>query len=726
MKLFPNFRQLGSMDCGPVCLRIISNFYGRDFPIDYLREKSQITKLGVSLLGISEAAETIGLRTFSSKISFEQLYQNKPFPCILHWNQNHFVVLYKLSKSYAYISDPAQGLIRYSIKDFLASWLQNNSHGVALLLEPTQQFEEVSTNLNQTTTSNWDFLFFYLKNYRKQFVKLLVGLIFSSALLLLSPFLTQVLVDKGIGEKNLNFVYLILFGQLILFLGSILAEVIRSWTLLKIGASIGISLVSDFFQKLFKLPISFFESHLLGDILQRTNDHKRLETLLTNKSLNVLFALVNMCMFGTVLFYYNTTVFLLFFSGSLLGVFWVFIFMKKRATIDFQFFELYGQQQGKVIELLNGVEEIKISNSATQARWEWQVLQEKIYKVKLKSLTTEQLQQTGFDIILRLTGILLTVITAKLVIEDQITLGAMFAINMVVGQLTNPIFALVDFIPIWQDAKLAILRINEVHNQPNEEGEGKGKVDVISTSSDILFQNVSFSYTNSKNNEILKNISFSIEAGKITAIVGASGSGKTTLLKLLLKFFSPTEGKIYLGSDSFEDLQNSKWREHCGVVMQGGKIFSDTIVNNISLGQAIDMEKIVMTCALANLDDFVNSDLPMGYFTKIGEEGMQLSEGQKQRLLLARAMYKNPDYLFLDEATSSLDSKNEREIMKSLNDFSAGKTVLIVAHRLSTVRNANKIVVLNKGEIVEIGTHSELSERRGFYFELIRNQLDLN
>lgn len=725
MKSFPNFRQLGAMDCGPVCLRIISNFYGKDFPIEFLREKSQITKLGVSLLGISEAAEQIGFRTIASKITLEQLQENKPFPCILHWNQNHFVVLYKLTKSKAYISDPAQGKVILSLKEFLKNWNQNKESGVALLLEPTQHFSEINFSEEKVKPNDWGFLLFYLKKFRKHFVLLILGLLFSSAVLIVTPFLTQALVDKGIGLKNLHFVYLILVGQLLLFLGNSLVEILRNWLLLHIGVRINISLVSDFFLKLFKLPIHFFETHLMGDLLQRTNDHKRLENLLTIKSLSILYAFINLILFGSVLLFYNHTVFFLFFSGCFLGILWVLLFMRRRAAIDFRFFELYGQQQSKVIELLDGIEEIKISNSSKQKRWEWEEIQAKIYKVRIKSLSLDQIQHNGFEIIIRFTGILLTIITAKLVIENKITLGAMFAINMIVGQLTNPIYSIIDFIPAWQDAKLALLRINEVHNQKNEEIEDSSLNSNIPLASDISFKDVSFSYTGTKNNLILKNLNLKIDYGKVTAIVGASGSGKTTLLKLLLKFYTPTEGKISIGETELINLSSSALRNQCGVVMQGGKIFSDSIVNNIALGQEVDMEQIVMTSALANLDDFVNSNLPMGYFTKIGEDGLQLSEGQKQRLLLARAMYKNPDYLFLDEATSSLDAKNESEIMTSLNNFGQGKTVIIVAHRLSTVRNAHKIVVLQDGEIVEYGKHEELIAYKGYYYSLIKEQLEL-
>lgn len=723
MKAFPNVRQLGAMDCGPACLKIISKFYGKDFSLEYLRDKCQITKLGVSFHGISEAAESIGLKSLAAKLSSEELFEHNSFPCILHWNQNHFVVLYKLTKKRAYISDPAQGNVDYSIKEFNAFWKQNKEQGVALFIEPTQGFDDMQL-LDKPIAKDWDFLFFHLKKLKKYFFQLFIGLIVSSLVLLISPYLTQELVDKGIGLKDVDFVYLILFGQLILFLGSSLVEIMRNWLLLRIGAKINVALVSDFFLKLFKLPIQFFDSHLMGDLMQRTNDHKKLEYLLTVKSLSVLFAFINLNLFGIVLFRYNPIVFYILFLGSTIGILWVLLFMKKRAAVDFRLFVLNGQQQSKVIELLGGIEEIKISNSSKQKRWEWEEIQDEIYKVRIKSLTLDQLQHNGFEVILRFTSIILTVITAKLVIEGKISLGTMFAINLIVGQLTNPIYAIVDFIPAWQDAKLAMLRINEVHNQKNEESEENVEQE-ISLAANIVLKDVSFSYTGSKDNLILKNINLEIEADKVTAIVGSSGSGKTTLLKLLLKFYKPTEGNIKIGDMDFEKINASKWRDKCGVVMQGGKIFSDTIVNNIALGREIDMEQIVMISALANLDDFVNSDLPMGYFTKIGDDGLQLSEGQKQRLLLARAMYKNPHFLFLDEATSSLDAQNEREIMISLNNFGEGKTVLIVAHRLSTVKNAAKIIVLKNGRIVEIGNHDNLTKIKGYYFTLIKEQLEL-
>jgi ATP-binding cassette subfamily B protein len=713
------------MDCGPACLKIITNFFGRDFSLQFLREKCQITKLGVSFLGISEAAESLGLRTLAAKVTMEQLKESQAFPCILHWDQKHFVVLYKIKRNTIYISDPAQGKVNYTEKEFLKHWNQNTSLGVGLFFEPTQQFYDNQSKALEPEKKVWDMLLFYLKNHKWSFLKLLLGLIFSSAILLSSPFLTQAIVDKGIELKNLQAVYLILIGQLFLFFGSTLVDITRNWTLLHIGAKINISLISDFFVKLFKLPLTFFETHLLGDLLQRTSDHQRIESLIATKSLNVLFSIINLLLFGAVLFYYNSLVFFIFINGCLFGIFWVFIFMKKRASIEFQFFELNGNQQSSLVEMINGVEEIKISNSAKQKRWELEEIQTKIYKLKLKSLSIEQTQQAGFDFILKLTGIFLSAVTAKLVIESEITLGAMFAINTIIGQLTSPIYSLVDFIPVWQDAKLALLRINEVHLHPNETLADKKLNTSISPNSPIIFKDVSFSYSGSDNNLILKNINISIEPGQTTAIVGTSGSGKTTLLKLLLKFFPLTKGNIYICDTDFEQIESSAWREHCGVVLQGGKVFSDTIVNNIALGQAVNMEDIVFTSAAANLDDFVNSNLPMGYFTKIGDDGLQLSEGQKQRLLLARAMYKNPAYLFLDEATSALDAKNEREIMSSLNNFSKGKTVVIVAHRLSTVKNADKIIVLHQGEVIESGNHNELVLKKGFYFELIKEQLEL-
>ncbi|MBL0046817.1 MAG: hypothetical protein IPP32_01785 [Bacteroidetes bacterium] len=474
IKSFPSFRQLGVMDCGPVCLKIIFSFYGADIPIDTLREKCQISKLGVSLLGISEAAELMGFRTISTKITINELKEISSFPCILHWNQNHFVVLYKLTSEYAYISDPVQGKIKLPLEEFLLSWTQKNeTGGIVLFLEPTKEFTTASEGNPIRKASDWSYLFFHLKKYRKYFLQLIISLLFGSLVLLISPFLIEALVDKGIGEKNLSFVYLILLGQLSLFLGNTFVEIFRNWILLKIGARVTMNLVADFFLKLFQLPLSFFDTHLLGDLILRTNDHKRLETLLTTKSLNAIFAVFNLVLFGAVLFNYNVSVFFLFFSGSSLGICWIFLFMKRRAALDYKFFDLYGQQQGKMIELLSGVEEIKISNGSRQKRWEWEEVQAKIFKVRVKSLNLDQLQHNGFETIIRFTGIILTVITAKLVIEGEITLGTMFAINMIVGQLTNPIYSLVDFIPAWQDAKLALQRIGDVYNQKNEEENQK-------------------------------------------------------------------------------------------------------------------------------------------------------------------------------------------------------------------------------------------------------------
>lgn len=723
MSTFPHFFQLSAMDCGPSCLKSIAKFYNREISIDLLRQKCQISRIGVSLLGISEAAEYIGLKTLAAKVSFEQLIENRAFPCIVHWNQNHFVIVYKIKGNSVFVCDPAKGNLLIQKSDFIEKWKQKNEMGVALFMEPTAEFFKNDDEAENVVESKWRFLFSYLKQYQKSFFYLFIGLLFSTSILLVTPFLTQILIDKGIVNRDLNLVYLILLGQLSLFAGSISIEMIRNWQLLHIGTKVNIALVSDFIRKLFKLPIKFHQTHFLGELIQRINDHKRLENLLTVKTISLIFATINLLLFGPILIYYNSTVFFIFISGGIIGILWILIFMRERGRIDYLFFELQGEQQGRVIDLLGGIEDIKISNSANQKRWEWEELQNKIYKLKIKALKLDQIQHNGFDIIIRLTGILLTIFTAKLVIENRLSLGTMFAINLILGQLSAPLYSFVDFIPAWQDAKLAMLRINHIHNQKNEETNQFNAIKEIPSTGSITFENVSFSYYGSGGDMILKKLNFEIERGKVTAIVGASGSGKSTLLKLLLKFFEPTEGIVRIGQSNFNELSAKQWRDQCGVVMQGGKVFSDTIVNNIALGQEIDMEQIVMTSALANLDDFVNSNLPMGYFTKIGEEGLHLSEGQKQRLLLARAMYKNPEFLILDEATSSLDAKNESEVMKSIADFKKSKTIIIVAHRLNTVRNADKILVLNECQVIESGTHKDLLNKKGFYFKLIKEQL---
>ena len=729
IKKFPFYKQLDFKDCGATCLKIIAKHYNKIIPLQELRTLSETTRSGSSLAGLSDAAESIGFRTLGVKITSEQL-EEAPLPCILHWNKNHYVVLYEIKNGIYHISDPAHGLLKYNLPDLLEHWIGNNAsseteEGIVLLLETTPNLKEYATTTNE---SDKDFSFSFISKYvlkYKQFLwQLVIGLIAASLLQLVFPFLTQSVVDVGIKNQDVHFIYLILFAQLALFIGRTAIEVIRSWILLHLSARINISLVSDFFVKLMNLPIAFFDTRMTGDILQRINDHKRIESILTTSSLNVLFSMVNLVIFSIVLAYYSLQVFGVFFIGSFLYFLWIIIFLKKRRDLDYKRFSQVSQEQSKVIELINGMQEIKLHNAEKQKRWGWEFLQAKLFKVSIEGLALEQYQTVGSGFINEVKNILITVLSAKLVIDGDITLGMMLAITYIVGQLNSPIAQLIGFIREVQDAKISLERLAEIHNKEDEEQQGANKITDLSQDADLSLEKVYFSYTGS-DQMVLKNLDLTIPSNKITAIVGTSGSGKTTLMKLLLKFYEPNAGTIKLGNYNLQHVSQKAWRRQSGVVMQEGYIFSDTIANNIAVGEDyIDKDKLAHAVDVANIKEFIEV-LPLSYNTKIGMEGVGLSTGQKQRLLIARAVYKNPDFLFFDEATSALDANNEKVIMEKLNTFFENKTVVVIAHRLSTVKNADQIVVLDQGKIVEIGNHEALVKQKGNYYNLVKNQLEL-
>ncbi|MEO0037701.1 MAG: hypothetical protein RIQ59_912 [Bacteroidota bacterium] len=728
MKKFPNFKQTESKDCGPTCIKIIAKFYGKIINIQALREYSETTRDGSNLLMLSDAAEKIGFRTIGIKRSFQKL-EEVPLPCILHWNKNHYVVLYKKKKGICYISDPAIGLIEYSQEEFLKFWIGNNANetteeGIALLLEPTPRFYQSEFESDDNKGFGFGLLFQYIFPYKSFIIQLIIGLIAGSLLELIFPFLTQSIVDVGIQNQNIHFIYLILFAQIFLFFGKTALELIRSWILLHLSARINISLISDFFIKLMNLPISFFDVRMTGDIMQRINDHQRIERILTTSSLNVLFSLINMFIMGCVLAYYNLQIFAVFFAGSFLYFLWVVLFLKRREKIDYKRFAEVSQEQSKVIELINGMQEIKLHNAEKQKRWGWEYVQARLFKVSMKGLVLEQTQNIGSNFINEIKNIIIIFLSAKLVIDGQITLGMMLAISSIVGSLNGPILQLINFIREVQDAKISLARLSEIHEKKDETQQLETQTQDIPKDSDIVIKDVTFKYIGSDVN-VLENLNLTISANKVTAIVGTSGSGKTTLMKLLLKFYEPNSGEILVDKIQLKTIAQKSWRSHVGTVMQEGYIFNDTIANNIAIGvDIVNKERLVYAADVSNIKDFIQ-DYPLSYNTKIGMEGVGMSTGQKQRLLIARAVYKNPEILFFDEATSSLDANNEKEIMRKLDIFFKNKTVVIIAHRLSTVMNADQIVVLEKGKIVEIGNHQELVKIKGSYYELVRNQLHL-
>lgn len=739
MKSFPEYIQADFKDCGATCLKIIAKHYGKVLPIQSLRILSETTREGSSLLNLSDAGEKIGFRTLGARLSQKKL-EEVPLPCILHWNNNHYVVLYKIKKGTYYISDPAIGLLDYKQEEFLKSWIGNNAdeeteEGIALLLEPSPKFYQNEFDLEDKKGFGFSLLFQYVFPYKPFVIQLVVGLLAGSILQLIFPFLTQSIVDIGIQNQNVGFIYLILFAQLFLFLGKTALEMIRSWILLHLSTRINISLISDFFIKLMNLPISFFDVRMTGDIMQRINDHQRVEKILTSSSLNVLFSLINMLIMGGILAYYNITIFVVFFIGSFLYFLWVILFLKRREALDYKRFSEVSQEQSKVIELINGMQEIKLHNAEKQKRWGWEYIQARLYKVSMKSLVLEQTQNIGSNFINELKNIIIIFLSAKLVIDGQITLGMMLAISSIVGSLNGPILQLINFIREAQDAKISLARLSEIHEKEDEIQQEDHQTQEIHSNSDIVIKDLNFRYLGT-DTPVLKNLNLTIPANKVTAIVGTSGSGKTTLIKLLLKFYEPDSGEILLGlknatGSSYQtmvDLKNvaqKTWRYHVGTVMQEGYIFNDTIANNIAIGvDFIEKERLAYAADVANIKNFIQ-EYPLGYNTKIGMEGIGMSTGQKQRLLIARAVYKNPEMLFFDEATSALDANNEKVIMQNLDVFFKNKTVVVIAHRLSTVMHADQIVVLEKGKIVEIGNHEQLVSLKGSYYELVRNQLQL-
>ncbi len=724
---FPFYKQYDTMDCGPTCLRMVAKHYGRAYSLQSLRDKSGISREGVSLLGISEAAENIGLHTIAVQLPFEDLVEEMPLPCIVHWKQKHFVVVYKISPTKVHVADPARDRIVYTREEFMQGWIstrnQGNEVGIALALEPTPQFYEYEDE--KTQKLGFQRLFQYLFAYKKLIVQLVLGLLVGSLLQLIFPFLTKAVVDIGINTQNLNFVYLILVAQLMLFLGRTSVDFIRSWILLHISARVNISILSDFLSKLMRLPLSFFDVKMIGDIMQRIQDHHRVESFLTNNSLNILFSFFNLVIFGAVLAWYKVSIFVVFLVASVVYTGWVVLFLRYRRNLDFKRFDIGSKNQSTTYGLITGMQEIKLANSERQKRWEWERIQARLFRLNIKGLALSQYQQAGAFFINEGKNIFITFLAAKAVIGGTMTLGEMLAVQYIIGQLNSPIEQMIQFLQTMQDAKISLERLNEIHSMDDEEPASQPKIYQLPENQDLILKNVSFKYPGAGNDFVLEDITITIPQGKTTAIVGMSGSGKTTLLKLLLKFYEPTVGEVRLGESNLQHINHSLWRSKCGVVMQEGFIFSDSIAQNIAVGdEFVDTKNLLHAVKVANIHGFVES-LPLSYNTKIGAEGNGISQGQKQRILIARAVYKNPDFIFFDEATNALDATNESVIMKNLESFCAGRTVVVVAHRLSTVKNADQIVVLEKGKIVEQGTHFELVYKEGKYYELVKNQLEL-
>lgn len=729
MKRFPIYFQHDIMDCGPTCLRMVAKYYGKTITLDSLRKSSGFSKDGVSLLGIAEAAENIGFKTTGVTLTYQQLITVAKLPAILHWGQNHFVVATaKANNKKITVADPAKGIIAYTKEEFCRKWISTKVDngedvGVALLLEPTNKFFEQEDHKDNKV--GWGILFSYLTKYKRYFLQIFLALLLGSLIQLVFPFLTQSIVDTGINTQDLNYISIILIAQLMLFFGRTIVEFIRSRLLLHISVRINLSILSDFWIKLMRLPVSYFDTKHTGDILQRIGDNRRIESFLTGAAINTFFSIINLFIFSIVLLMYNYVIFLVFATGSVLYFLWIRIFLRYRRKLDYQRFETASKENSLTMQMILGMQEIKLNTAEHLRRWEWENIQTRLFKLSFKSLSLSQYQQAGAFFINEGKNIVITFLVAQMVITGQLTLGAMLAVQYIIGQLNSPVEQLIGFTQSAQDAKMSLERLNEIHQLTDEEPSDKPFSHQLPQNKSIELKKLSFTYPGAGNEPVLNDINLLIPEGKVTAIVGMSGSGKTTLLKLLLRFYENYKGDISIGHASLKTISPKHWRTACGCVMQDGFIFSDSIAKNVAASdENPDYQRLLHATTAANILPFIEN-LPLGFNTKIGAEGNGISAGQKQRILIARAVYKNPQFLFFDEATNALDANNEKVIMENLKEFFKDRTVVVVAHRLSTVKNADKIVLLENGVIIEEGNHEELADLKGKYFELVKNQLEL-
>jgi ATP-binding cassette, subfamily B, bacterial len=724
---FPVFRQMDAMDCGPTCIRMIAKHHGRLYSLPYLREKSYANRQGVSMRGLAYAAESVGFRTLAAKVDLEQLAREAPLPCVVHWEQEHFVVVYRVARGRVHVADPARGLVSYTADEFVRGWASiaggERPRGAVLLLEPTPAFYEREGDAEGERT-RWRFLLSYVRGYGPFLAQAGVGMLVASLLQLVFPFLTQAIVDHGIGHRDVGLVNLILIAQLTLFVSRTAVEAIRNRILFHVGSRVYVSIVADFLAKLTRLPIAFFDTRMVGDVLQRVHDHQRIQQFLTTTTFHVAFSALTLLVFGAVLAAYSPAIFAVFAAGSAAYLAYVAVFLRRRRELDHLRFAEQARNQSALVEMVMAMPDIKLANAEQAKRWGWERSQARLFRVDLRALGLDQLQDGGATFINELKNIAVTFLAVRLVTGGEMTLGMLLAVQYILGQLNGPLSQLIAFAHAAQDAQISLERLAEMHAREDEERPDVAR-HALPAGRSLELRGVTFRYGSPHSAPVLDDVVLTIPEGGVTAIVGPSGSGKTTLLKLLLKFHEPSAGELRVGAANLREVSHRAWRERCGVVMQDGQLFSDTILGNIAVGEErVDFERLAHAADVANIREFVETR-PAGYQTKVGRDGLGMSEGQRQRLLIARAVYKDPDYLFFDEATSALDAANERTIIENLQDFCRGRTVVVVAHRLSTVRHADQIVVLDRGRVVERGTHAELTALRGSYYHLVKNQLEL-
>lgn len=719
-------RQFDQMDCGPSCIRMVASAYGKDYPLSYLRSLSHLTREGVSIAGIRDALQQIGLRSATFEMTFEQLREHCPLPAILHWEQNHFVVLYDVRRSRVtgkwkyYVANPAYGKHTFDEEGMAHYWL-NDTKGVVIAIEPTEQFDKIPEVKQKHSLLR--FARKYVWPFKLEMSQSAVGMLLGILLSLVTPFLTQTMVDDGIGLRNMSVILSIMVAQMFIFLGSFSMNLISSWVSLYMSTRINIHILSDYLTKLLRLPMTFFETKSVGDYQQRLGDHARLQGFVTYGTLQTFFSIVSVPFYLVIIGWYSPVILGAYLLLTALSTMWMAYFFRRRKALDYEQFKVSSENQNKQFELLQGITDIKLNAYETYKLNEWRELQERQYRMSQKVLRLGQVQETGFALIGQLRNIFITCWIAVEVVNGNLTLGMMMSISAIIGQVNGPLSQLIGFLQQLQDARISLERSEEVHLCHDEDNEAQQQVPADHPL-DIEVCDLSFSYTGSVGNPALSHISLKIPAGSMTAIVGESGSGKTTLMKLLLKFYQPTSGHILLGECDLQQYAAHSVRHASGIVMQDNFLFSDTVLRNICLGEAENAEKLAEATHVACLDDYLSRQ-PLGSRTKVGSEGMGVSGGEKQRIMIARAVYKNPQYLMLDEATSSLDAENERRITEAIDGRFKGRTRIVIAHRLSTVKNADQIVVLRHGQVVEVGTHAQLIAHKGYYYELIKNQLEL-